>query len=110
MTNSKTYIPVDIYKTGRTDCTNGGASSGNNYLFVEVKGGSYTLEEIDEVNGVILVACDGLRDKELKTLKPMALVNSTKHVMCGGNFAYSCDGRFSAAYGNSPLSIHDRVE
>lgn len=103
------YISVNVYKNGNGDCSNGGVTSDpSNTLVVAVNGGNISAEEVEEYGYIELVPLEpaypgcplrfGVKGLEK---------NGT---MFGGNFVYSSDGRFSRAWGNYPISVHDRVE
>lgn len=39
-----------------------------------------------------------------------APLGETRHVMMGGNFIHCSDSRFSKAFGDRPIPLHDRIE
>jgi hypothetical protein len=41
---------------------------------------------------------------------PLAIVDSGRWSMFGGNFVWSSDSRFREWYGDAPLAVHDRLE
>ena len=100
------YLPVSVYRTAGTDCTNRGVTSNDdNYLVVPCPNGHIKEEDVKTRGYVKLeVGTAG----GVAHFKPENVIPGSN--MAGGNFVYSCDSRFSRAYGHAPVSVHDRVE
>lgn len=96
-------LSVDVYKTGRSDCTNGGISSKTDSLILVGK----LIPEIfegDETN-LISIKVKIISGKKYFYATPIKIENGIS--MFGGNFIYSSDSRFPFDH---PISLHDRVE
>lgn len=112
-------LPVEVYRHGTMDCTNGGISGRYNKLLLACPDGSIT---IDADVGIPESFCMVERrrlfgDEEHLRIVP-ATVNEDGEVvarpgwwMNGGNIASTSDSRFHALTGISyALDIHDRQE
>lgn len=106
----KNCIPIYVYRSPLGDGTNGGISK-------EAKTLIFPLIPADLIDTSNLIdnCLDGVpvvemvkRDigGEYLSLKPLGL---KRHSMMGGNFAYSCDGRFRS-FAKYPIPVHDRIE
>ena len=106
----KNCIPVYVYRSSLGDCTNNGISKHSDTLIFPLIPTSEidTSNLIDNcLNGVPVVEMVKRNiGGEYLHLKPLGL---KKHSMMGGNFAYSCDSRFTY-FAKYPLPIHDRIE
>ncbi len=104
---SERFITVNVFRDSSIgDCTMNGVTSPkfNHHFVVPAEGGNISREVAEDMEYVIL--------------KPRVLGGETNfvpervggHKMFGGNFVYSCDGRFGKTYGHRPVAVHDRVE
>ena len=98
---------VSVYRSGGSDCTNGGISG-------KVNGGLITGDGVDckvftpsEENPHYVIIKDNVCGRERIRAVPADLLESGKWTMFGGNFLYTSDSRFPS---NAPIAIHDRVE
>ena len=102
---TKRYLPVSVYRSAGADCSlNGVTSNDYNYLVVPCADGHVTEENVAERGYIVLVP--GEKGGEANFVPAGAEGWS----MMGGNFVYSCDSRFSRAYGHAPVAVHDRFE
>ena len=100
------YISVNVYRSGGSDCSlNGVTATDDNYLVVPVVNGNITEEDIVKRGYVKLIP--GEKGGCINFVPESVNGNWS---MAGGNFVYTCDSRFSRAYGHAPVSVHDRVE
>ena len=100
-------IIVGVYKF-YTDCTNGGVSSKNDYLFMECADGYLDVDEENPPENLVRLCVNTHFDKKYYYLEPVApKKEGCVGWMMGGNFAYSSDSRFPF---NHPIAIHDRQE
>lgn len=106
----KNCITAHVYRWNLGDCTNGGISSKANTVIIPL----IPTDEIDPSN-LENGALDGVPVLEIVrrniggeyiNFKSFGI---KRHTMMGGNFAYSCDARFSAI-SKYPIPIHDRIE
>jgi len=103
---------LNVYKNTemRSDCTNNGVSANFSTLCVVNVEGPF---EASEAWPAVYLQSGPNNSIHLI---PMSLKDSGKWTMAGGNFAGTCDSRFSEAvedicgYRHSMISIHDRVE
>lgn len=98
------YLLVHVYSW--IDSSNNGISSPKRdlKLFVEAPRGNWSESEIEGMGGRIL---------ELNSINGSEFFKErgeNRHVMNGGNFAFSSDSRFVEKYGDRPIRIHDRAE
>lgn len=104
-------LPIDVYKHGKYDCTNGGISSKYNELLVMCPDGHVKVDLENPPENLVIVVKRFLFGKTIYYIEPYKIA---KHIgwMSGGNFAFSCDSRFSRLIdGNHyAISIHDRQE
>lgn len=109
----KKYIYVSIYRSQGSDCTNNGVTAANepagnsNTFVVEAPRGNVSEETVAEMGYIVLEAMPPAFNGCPVRFKER---NKEGWPMAGGNFAYTSDGRFSEAYGMSPVSVHDRYE
>ena len=102
--NEPKFLPVNIYRSGNSDCSNNGATSKADRMVVECSEGWMTIEDVER-NGYEVLLIDKNRFKTF--LKPASI---SGHSSFGGCFAWSSDSRFRREISESPLAIHDRVE
>jgi hypothetical protein len=101
---------VKVYRWNLGDCSNNGPSKDADDILLVLpdQGGPFTVEQVKEKN--IPVAYIDWREGFMgRDRMPVIRFYSQDDftTMMGGNFAYSCDGRFPFDY---PIPIHDRVE
>ena len=98
------FLPVDIYRSGKSDCSNNGATAKTDRMVVECSEGWMSIEDVER-NGYEVLRISQNRFKTF--LKPASI---SGHSSFGGCFAWSSDSRFRQVISESPLAIHDRVE
>ena len=106
----KKTLPVQVYRCGFTDCTNGGISSRCHTLYLEHPGGFHEVEDDDPRLIRIVERTFGWRDTPYLHVEQVSPSVTTLHKvgpMFGGNFVYTSDSRFPSDY---PIPIHDRFE
>lgn len=93
---------VFVYRSG-SDCTNGGISSRYDKLILLMDDGPFTPSEHVPAVKLVNVGC------YFHVVPATANVcdNGFSDYMFGGNFVYTCDGRFPS---RQPIAIHDRLE
>lgn len=106
MFDVQTGLPVEVYKSGDGDCSNGGISSERNRLYIIGKGFPFMPKDIRE--------CVKLESKEVgcvSYVNAKPLYFPKRWYMMGGNFIYTTDSRFSEMTGiRYPIPVHDRYE
>jgi len=117
-------LPVDVYRHGKWDATNGGISSRFNELLVACPDGHITVDTDDGIpenfcmvehrnlSGFVYgVTEDHARIIPATVDENGAVVARPGWWMFGGNLAHTSDSRFRAETGTYyPLCIHDRQE
>jgi hypothetical protein len=100
------YLMCHVYSpaTGG-DCTNGGITSKNNFVALELPDGTAGLPR--SYTGhlpVVRIVRRQIAGREYVHAVPKDIPG---HFMFGGNFIYTSDSRFPFDY---PIAVHDRVE
>ena len=106
----KKTLPVQVYRNGFTDCTNGGISSVRHTLYLECDQGFHEVEDDDPCLIRVVERTFGWRDTPYLHVEQVSPSATTLHKvgpMFGGNFVYTSDSRFPSDY---PIPIHDRFE
>ena len=106
----KKTLPVQVYRNGFTDCTNGGISSRYHTLYLECDQGFHEVEDDDPRLIRVVERTFGWRDTPYLHVEQVSPSVTTLHKvgpMFGGNFVYTSDSRFPSDY---PIPIHDRFE
>ena len=106
----KKTLPVQVYRCGFTDCTNGGISSIRHTLYLECDQGFHEVEDDDPRLIRIVERTLGWRDTPYLHVEQVSPSVTTLHKvgpMFGGNFVYTSDSRFPSDY---PIPVHDRFE
>lgn len=109
------FLCLYVFRNPLGDCTNNGASSRYETIYV-VKDGidkdevlRYCREKKEFPDRFFKVNKINVGDKEYRRLQPV--VDDESWYMAGGNYAMSCDGRYSDFVGlDYPIEIHDRKE
>jgi len=109
------FMSLYVYRNPLGDCTNNGASSRYNTIYV-VKDGiekeevlRYCRENKEFPDKFFKVTMVRVGGNEYKRLEPV--VDDENWYMAGGNYAMTCDGRYSDFTGiDYPIAIHDRKE
>lgn len=99
-------LPISVYKSNSSDCTNGGITSKYSSLLLVCEDGFIEVDETNPPENLVKVVTRKLFGKEYKHIEPYARPTELGW-MAGGNLAYTCDSRFPSDY---PLSVHDRQE
>ena len=99
------YLPVSVYTDGGTDCTLNGVTSVTGIkLVVPCEDGHISEEDVAKHGYTKLEA--GEKGGRINFVP----AGAKGWTMFGGNFVYTCDSRFSRAYGGAPVHVHDRLE
>ena len=107
-------LSVMVYRTGTTDCTNGGVTRPGTHLdfavFDKAIGGNLSLEKYsDRAQSVCLrLVRRTIGAREYIHAEPMGSENQGAP-MFGGNFIYTTDSRFRNVC-PYPIPVHDRFE
>lgn len=104
-------IPVDVYRHGVGDCTNGGVSSRYSSLLVVCDSGWIPVDENNIPANLCKLVKRNLFGRDVYHIEPYNKPMGAGWMM-GGNFAHTCDSRFSKAVGGlyGAIAIHDRQE
>ncbi len=106
---AKGYL-LFVYKSGDTDCTNGGVSSRHRMIrVVDRTNGELPLPEIVDLEGEEDCTME-LRIRDVGFARYPIIVPldyDDKHYMFGGNFAWTSDSRMPT---DGPVKIFDRYE
>lgn len=106
----KKTLPVQVYRCGFTDCTNGGISSIRHTLYLECDKGFHEVEDDDPCLIRLVQRTLPWRNYSYLHVEQVSPSVTTLHKvgpMFGGNFVYTSDSRFPSDY---PIPIHDRFE
>lgn len=103
------------FRNSLGDCTNNGLTSRHDsvWLYSDVDMNNPEVREelatINEKTEILVLVKRGLfLGRQLSDIAvPFSILDSGRHSMAGGNFVYTSDSRFP---GDSPISVHDRVE
>lgn len=96
-------LGLQVYRNELGDSTNGGVSGKFDEVYVKCPRGAEEIEESDPRLMEVVKGYGGHYHLEPSNGRRSGCVGW----MMGGNFAYTCDGRFGFDY---PLAIHDRQE
>ena len=105
-------LPVSVYRdTDGSDCTNNGVSSRFRELLVICDDGFINVDENNPPENLCKVVKRHLFGRDIYHIEPVERPKGAGWMM-GGNYAASCDSRFSRLCGDmyGALSIHDRQE
>lgn len=111
-------ITAEVYRDSYLgDCTNGGASSRFKQLHIYSDMISPEAALLDaKERGLFIEKCFRVGHVEYQGkwffhVKPLDPKLAGKWTMMGGNFVYTCDGRWEEVTNSSyPLPVHDRIE
>lgn len=105
-----------VYRNGKTDTTNGGVSSKHDQL-VLVTQEAEIFEPSPDMPALYLaqwygrtIACPQNLEADIGKVRSQRPDSSVDHLGCwmfGGNFVYSCDGRWPT---KAPIPVYDRME
>jgi len=98
-------LSVSVYAFPLGDATNNGLSAGKKSLTLVGHGIDKGPVEIAEGQDYLVALYRDRFDDVIAV--PRSLIDSGKHYIFGGNFAYTSDSRFPE---NAPIKIFDRVE
>ena len=101
-------LPVEVYRPGGVgDCTNGGTSASRNTLYLVCDKGWLDKPATDP--GLIDLVYRRIAGELYLHAEPVNpdRPDNAAGPMFGGNFVYTSDSRFPAAY---PIPVHDRYE
>ena len=105
-------LPVSVYRDATPgDCTNNGVSSRFRELLVICDDGFINVDENNPPENLCKVVKRHLFGRDIYHVEPVARPHGAGWMM-GGNYAASCDSRFSELCGKQygALAIHDRQE
>ena len=104
-------IPVEVYRHGGVDCTNGGISSKYSSLLVISDYGWRCVDENNMPENVCKLVKRHLFGRDVYHIEPYNAPTGAGW-MAGGNFAHTSDSRFERAVGGmyGAVAIHDRQE
>jgi hypothetical protein len=95
-------MSVSVYRDADGgDCTLGGISSKYKRLILVGACVPEIFEETEDCPSILLKIHMG---------QPIAVPDTDKWTMMGGNFLYTCDSRFRENVNPYPIRIHDRIE
>ena len=101
-------LPINVYRCGHGDCTNGGISSRFNSLLLLCDDGFIEIDENNPPENLVKIVKRHLLGRDYLHIVPVARPDSgCAGWMYGGNIACTSDSRFGSDY---PLKIHDRQE
>lgn len=104
-------IPVEVFRHGNGDFTNGGISSRFSSLLVVCDQGWINIDENNKPANLCKLVKRHLFGRDVFHVEPFNRPSGAGWMM-GGNFCYACDSRFTEAveglYG--AIAIHDRQE
>ena len=101
-------LPINVFKDGKGDCSNGGISSRYDRLLLICDDGFIDIDENDLPENLVKIVTRHLFGSEYKHIEPVASPSGAGW-MSGGAIGYTCDSRFSRL-SQYPLQIHDRQE
>lgn len=104
-------LNIYVYRSPRLgDCTNGGISSKYEQLLVLCENGYIDIDEANPPANLVKLVRRFIRGREVFHLEPVNAPDGAGW-MAGGNYAGSCDSRFSEMTGiYGAIAIHDRQE
>ena len=98
------YLSVDVYTSGKYDCTNNGVTFEHpKHLVVPCLEGPLSQEDVDAKYVILDI-------KVNHVTKVFILKGEKRWTMFGGNFVWASDSRFRRTYGDAPVAVHDRIE
>ena len=104
-------LPVEVFRSGLGDCTNGGISSRHDTLYVICDRGFIDIDPKNPPENLAKVVKRTIFGRTIYHIEPYA---PATHVgwMMGGNYAATSDSRFSDMIGGmyGAVAIHDRQE
>lgn len=108
--NIKKALSVRVYRDG-TDCTNNGVSSRYRDLLVLCPDGYINVDMDNPPENLVQVVKRHLFGQDIYHIEPWVSPKGAGWMM-GGNYAASCDSRFSKLVGGmyGAVAIHDRQE
>ena len=104
------YFLVHIYRSGKTDCSNGGVSSRVDMVVLLEEGADFPEDLKRDKCTVMRIRRRDRYGDVIIVPDPSDLPSPDAWLMSGGNFAYSSDSRFLQYVSPYPVHIHDRVE
>lgn len=108
-------IRVNVYRQNGRDCTNGGVTSkvDTAYMFVDCEhldALEYCAQNKLNPELCLILVRRTLFGERHDYVAPLVKRDGGTY-MFGGNFVYSCDGRFSEyTQSDQPIAVHDRFE
>jgi hypothetical protein len=103
-------LRISVFRSNGRDCTNGGISSKYNELLLICDDGYINIDENNIPENAVKMVKRNLFGKVMYHIEPY---NKPTEIgwMMGGNFAYTCDSRFSEMCDcYNAIPIHDRQE
>lgn len=104
-------LPINVYRHGKTDCTNHGISSRFNELLLVCPRGFVDVDPENPPENLAVLEKRHLFGRDVYSIKPYAKAEGVGWMM-GGNYGATSDSRFSDMLGGmyGAVAIHDRDE
>lgn len=104
-------IPVEVFRHGEDDFTNGGVSSKFSSLLVVCDQGWIAIDENNLPKNLCKLVKRHLFGRDVYHVEPYNKPSGAGWMM-GGNYCATCDSRFTQAIGGmyGAVAIHDRKE
>lgn len=103
-------LPINVYRNGSSDCTNGGISSKFSQLLLVCPEGYITVDEENLPENVVKLVKRKMFGEVINSIEPYKAPTEIGW-MFGGNYAASSDYRFTELTGiYGAIAIHDRQE
>ncbi len=105
-------LSVSVYKWGEHETTNGGLSAffDDVFAFAPELEGNYEAEDMKPIDPVFVIEPNRNGAQYGPVAYPIEDADGRAGPMFGGNFLWTSDSRFSRAFPNGPVPIHDRFE
>lgn len=104
-------LPIDVYRHGKYDCTNGGISSRFTELLLICDNGFITIDDENPPENAVKLVKRHLFGSDIYHIEPLTAPKGAGWMM-GGNYAATSDSRFRDMVGGmyGAVAIHDRQE
>lgn len=104
-------IPVEVFRHGKGDFTNGGISSRFSSLLVVCDQGWINIDENNKPANLCKLVKRHLFGRDVFHVEPIDRPSGAGWMM-GGNYCATCDSRWNRAIGDmyGAVAIHDRQE
>lgn len=104
-------LPIDVYRHGKNDYTNGGVSSRFSELLLLCDRGFINIDEENPPENAVKLVKRHLFGRDVYSIEPLKKPEGAGWMM-GGNYGATSDSRFSEMLGGmyGAVAIHDRQE